>query len=194
MAKKDTKARGKVLDSDALDPPLPRMRDRFQPVVRSIDQTNVGKTYEELHELLENRVDPEDQRAVRRALSTAARAAYRAHRLYLMARKEAKLVELRHKDNEMRWRKDALTYWEAKKKAGEVTKQITERMLAEYVREIYDEAHNASVATLEDSRNVRDELEQLATMLRERLWSLRSLANLGDRTYGDAAMEAGRGH
>ena len=172
------------------------IEDRFERIRSSLNDIDVGATYRELVAILDEVIDPTDERQLREALSGAARAAHRAFGLYLLARKEREAVRLEAERVWARWDKEALEFWEAEKEAGKITKAITKDMIRKHTLSAREDAVNELAAKVEDARNVRDELQQKHRTLAGRMYSLRTLVggrSEHESSWRSASHEAGRG-
>lgn len=200
-------------EQGALDDSLDRarahgivVRGRFGAVLKALSDVDVGAEHPDLHATLDQIVNPEDPKLVRHALEGAARITYRAFRVYLLARRERREVELAAEGDMARWNEEALNYFadqkaeekaEGTKGAGtKIAKRVDKSMIADYARITRPKAWRANELAVQDSKNIEALLEGLYRQLRERGYNLRTLAGgkeHGDDEWGEASRQSGRG-
>lgn len=102
---------------------------------------------------------PETTQALRSLVQQSADMALRAQNLYLMAKEEEECFTRSSRQLLCEWRAQALQYWEDQKSYG-LRKQITERMIEDYILETYPTQY-LTVKTRES------ELTQVVTSLKK---------------------------
>jgi hypothetical protein len=157
----------------------------FRAHATEIDGLDVARALARCKGALAERVDPEDGAAVRRQLEDSARVAYLARRLHLVAVREAERVGVQVAQAMGRWRREAVAFFAAEKRAKRLTKQVTEPMLDDFARASRPAAYERVKGALWDATMVRDDLESLHEKLKMRSYALESMQ--GGRGRGESA-------
>lgn len=118
---------------------------------------------------------PDSIQDIRNLIKQHADNAERAKRLASCAELESKLYELKCTDRKQIWRIAAITYWEEQKEAGTITKQITEKMIEDWIIE----QHGDLYIELEKRRLELDathkQLKSLVSQVNNKGYDLRKL-------------------
>lgn len=152
---------------------LPEFDKRYDAILERSQEIDPLKVWEEISAWLKE--EPTSIQDIRNAVRKHAGMAEKAKRLSQAAEIEFGKFEVRCTDRKQIWRVAALSYWEVQKEAKTITKQITEKMIDDWVIE----QHGELLMELEDRRikldGVRSQLKSLVTQVNNKGHDLRKL-------------------
>jgi len=119
--------------------------------------------------------EPQSIKEIRDLVKQHADMAERSKRLGNAADTELKLFELKCRDRQQIWRVAAMAHWESEKEAGNVTKQITEKMIEDWVIEQHGDLYIELETRRIQLSEVRDQLKALASQVSAQGQNLRKL-------------------
>lgn len=119
--------------------------------------------------------EPESIQDIRKMVRKHADMAERAKRLAQAANSEYEIFELKCRDRKQIWRVSAMHHWESEKESGNVTKQITEKMIEDWMIEQHGDLFIELETRLIHLGQVRDQLKSLAIQVNNKGHDLRKL-------------------
>lgn len=161
----------KPVQKDPID--LPTYDSRYTTILERSQESDPLSQWEMIRAWLKE--EPESIKELRNAVRKHADIAERAKRIAQMAESEYAKFLLKCQDREQIWRVAALAFWEKEKEAGNVTKQITEKMVDDWVIEQHGDLHMELESRRIDLETVRDQLKSLVTQVNNKGHDLRKL-------------------
>lgn len=144
---------------------LRRLRTYFVP-------TDIEADYQEVVDWI--KTDPTTRNSLCELVRKNADMALKAESLYHLAREEETLFNLEYRKQIMQWRNEAILHWEVQKEHG-FHKQITERMIEDFILETHPIAYLTLQARHSELNQIVASLKALSTRVSSRGSDLRKL-------------------
>jgi len=152
---------------------LPTFDERYATIMERSQEFDPIKEWETIRLWLQS--IPISIQEMRDLVKHHADIAERAKRLANGADSELKLFELKCLDRKQIWRIASIAHWEREKEQGNITKQITEKMIEDWIIEQHGELYINLETKRIQLESVRDQLKSLATQVSAKGYDLRKL-------------------
>jgi len=152
---------------------LPTYDERYATIMERSQGLDPIKEWETIRTWLQT--IPVSIQEIRELVKQHADIAERAKRLANGADNELKLYELKCLDRKQIWRISAIAHWEREKECGNITKQITEKMIEDWIIEQHGDLYIELETRRIQLESTRDQLKSLATQVSAKGYDLRKL-------------------
>jgi len=152
---------------------LPTYDERYAIIRERSQEIDPLAQWETIKEWIKE--EPQSIAEIRKLVMQHADMAERAKRLAKAANTELKLFELKCRDRKQIWRVSAMAHWEYEKEQKKVTKQITEKMIEDWMIEQHGDLYIELETRQIQLEEVRDQLKDLASQVSAKGQDLRRL-------------------
>ena len=177
----------------SIDPiELPTYDERYSTIMERSQQFDPLEEWETIRAWLQT--IPVSIQEMRELVKQHADIAERAKRLAQGAENELKIFELKCTDRKQIWRMAAIAHWEREKELGSITKQITEKMIEDWVIEQHGDLYIELETRRIELESTRDHLKSIATQVSAKGYDLRKLLESETRRPSGSPdwMDAGK--